>query len=91
MSSKSVPVEFDKATIRLSPGLVTGFLLYWRKIDAIGAVGGDDEGRDSDEEEDSHGVDPAEREFLDLIENQYEVNSSTHIIASFIIYSLSVW
>ena len=64
MSSKSVPVEFDKATIRLSPGLVTGFLLAV-EIDAIGAVGGDDEGRDSDEEEDSHRGDLAKREFLD--------------------------
>ena len=43
-------------------------------------MGGDDEGRDSDEEEDSHGVDPAEREFLDQIENQYEVNSSVILV-----------
>ena len=49
-------------------------------MDEIGAVGGDEEGRDSDEEEDSHGVDPAEREFLDQIENQFEVNSSVILV-----------
>ena len=41
--------------------------------DEMGALGGDGEGQDSNDEEDNYGVSPAEREFLDHIDNQFEL------------------
>ena len=41
--------------------------------DEMGALGGDGEDQDSDVEEDNHGVSPAEREFLDHVNDQLDM------------------